>query len=201
MKIYENLDLQDLDVEVWRTIKEYPDYSISNLGRVKSLKFGKERVLKQGKNSRKYFCVVLSKNKNKKTKLVHILVFEIYNNYKLKSNECIHHKDGNKENNYYKNLERMTKLDHLSLHNKGENNPMFGKYLSTKTKMMISKNHFDNKGENNPHHKLTEEQVIQIKLLLKEGILTQEEIADIFGVGKMTISKIKRGKLWKHVKI
>jgi DNA-binding XRE family transcriptional regulator len=58
-----------------------------------------------------------------------------------------------------------------------------------------------NKGINNPQHKLTEEQVIQIKLLLKEGKLTQQEIADIFGVSQMTISLIKSGKKWSHIEV
>jgi predicted XRE-type DNA-binding protein len=55
------------------------------------------------------------------------------------------------------------------------------------------------KGEYNPNHKLTEDQVVQIKLLLKEGILTQQEIADMFGISRSVISKIKNGKLWNNI--
>jgi len=43
--------------------------------------------------------------------------------------------------------------------------------------------------------------VIQIKLLLKEGILTQQEIADIFGVDQTTISLIKSGKIWNYIEL
>jgi len=57
------------------------------------------------------------------------------------------------------------------------------------------------KGENNLNSILTEEQVIQIKLLLKEGILTQQEIADMFGVKQTTISAIKNKRSWSHIKI
>ena len=35
--------------EIWKTIEDYPDYMISNLGNVKSLKFGKEKLLKRAK--------------------------------------------------------------------------------------------------------------------------------------------------------
>lgn len=35
-------------MEVWKTIEDYPDYQVSNLGRVKSLRFGKERIIKGG---------------------------------------------------------------------------------------------------------------------------------------------------------
>jgi len=48
---------------------------------------------------------------------------------------------------------------------------------------------------------LTERDVIQIKLLLKEGKLTQKEIADMFGVSVYTISDIKREITWYHIKI
>jgi len=36
MEVYENLDLEDIDGEIWKQIKDYPDYKISSLGRVKS---------------------------------------------------------------------------------------------------------------------------------------------------------------------
>jgi len=41
--------------------------------------------------------------------------------------------------------------------------------------------------------------MIQIKLLLKEGILTQQEIADIFGISRLTISNIKNKRNWNHI--
>lgn len=85
----------------------------------------------------------------------------------------------------------------LSEKTKGENNPMFGKHLTEESKKKISE-----KGKGNRHNcKLTEEQVIKIKLLLKEGILTQQEIADMFKVDRTTISCIKTGKIWSHIKL
>ncbi len=146
MKIYENLNLQDLDVEIWKDILDYEGlYQVSNLGRIKS--FAKyhgtnERVLKQSKSSTGYFKVILSKNKKYSTKKIHILVFETFYNYKLKKVEIVHHIDGNKKNNYYKNLKLMTKSEHHSFHNKG-------KYHSEETKIKIRKNHIGMKGK---HH-------------------------------------------------
>lgn len=81
------------------------------------------------------------------------------------------------------------------------NNYWFGKHLSEEHRNKMRENHADFRGENHPRHKLTEEQVIQIKLLLKEEILTQKEIADMFGVKQSIISKIKIGKLWSHIKL
>lgn len=31
--------------EIWKVIDEYPDYMVSNMGRIKSLKLGKEKRL------------------------------------------------------------------------------------------------------------------------------------------------------------
>lgn len=49
--------------------------------------------------------------------------------------------------------------------------------------------------------RLTKDDVIEIKLLLKEGNLTHKEISEMFGVARAYISHIKSGKAWKHVEI
>lgn len=55
-----------------------------------------------------------------------------------------------------------------------------------------------NKGESNPNSKLNEESVTEIKTMLKEGI-TQQKIADKYGVSRALIGKIKNGQIWNHV--
>jgi DNA invertase Pin-like site-specific DNA recombinase len=92
----------------------------------------------------------------------------------------------------------MPESKHLSFHKKNNKN-MLGKYHSEKTKNEISEKRRLNNGEKSPNHKLTEEQVIQIKLLLKEGILTQQEIAYMFGVSRLTISAIKNNRIWSYI--
>jgi len=108
---------------------------------------------------------------------------ESFNNYSLKENEVVHHIDFTKDN-FLDNFEMMTKYEHARLHNKGE------------------KNYFHNnplRGENHPRSILKEQDVIEIRIDLKEGILTQAEIGEKFGVNQNTISKIKNNKLWKHI--
>ena len=47
--------------------------------------------------------------------------------------------------------------------------------------------------------KLTEDQVIQIKRLLEDGVLTKARIARDFGVDRSLIHSIGIGKKWRHV--
>lgn len=57
------------------------------------------------------------------------------------------------------------------------------------------------KGESNGASKLTEDKVIQIKILYRDKKATQYELADMFGVKRGTISDILRGRNWSHVRI
>lgn len=56
------------------------------------------------------------------------------------------------------------------------------------------------KGERNPVSKLENSEVIEIKKQLKQGI-SQRKIAKEFNVNQVTISRIKRGISWEHIKI
>jgi len=56
------------------------------------------------------------------------------------------------------------------------------------------------KGENHPSHILTEQNIIEIRNDLDMNLLTQIEIGKKFGVDRSTISLIKRGKIWKHIR-
>lgn len=90
--------------EIWKDIKDYEGhYQVSNLSRVKSIKFGKEIIMKQNIR-RGYYYVGLSKNGKVKNYFVHRLVAEAFldNPDNL---PCVNHKDENKLNNNVDNLE------------------------------------------------------------------------------------------------
>ena len=55
-----------------------------------------------------------------------------------------------------------------------------------------------NHGERNSQHRLTSESVEEIRRRYAAGE-TQKVLAAAFGVGRMTISDIVRGKSWQHV--
>jgi predicted XRE-type DNA-binding protein len=203
VEIYKNLDVNDLDGEVWKVIEDFPDYYISNLGRVKSFKKCRGvdyRILKQTEDANGYFIVGLSKNGKVKNKYIHRLMYEAFKE-KLEKGYDAHHINGDTKYNFIENLESKPHGKHSSDHKKGEKHPNFGKHHSKETKIKMSDNHANFKGEKSPNSKLTEEQVIQIKLLLKEGKLTQQEIADMFGVCQTTISNIKHRRIWSNIEI
>ena len=90
--------------EYWKPVVGYEGhYQVSNFGRVKSIKFGKEIILKQHIR-RGYYSVVLSKNGILKRYSVHRLVAEAFidNTDNLPQ---VNHKDENKLNNSVDNLE------------------------------------------------------------------------------------------------
>lgn len=99
--------------EFWKPVVGYEGlYQVSNLGRVKSIRFGKERILKPGINKGGYFFVVLYKNGKKKIHLVHRLVVDAFLEIpeelkRLKGTRYlqVNHKDENKQNNVVSNLE------------------------------------------------------------------------------------------------
>lgn len=106
-------------MESWKTIANYPDYEISNLGRVKSLKFKREKILKQTVDNTGYPTVCLYISGFSKKIDVHKLVAIAFLNhvpdgYKL----VVNHKDFNKENNNVKNLEIVTNRENSNLKHK-----------------------------------------------------------------------------------
>ena len=62
-----------------------------------------------------YLEVTVGENK---FRLLHVVIMEKIIGRRLYSNECVHHKDGNKLNNDVCNLELMTKSEHSRLHGK-----------------------------------------------------------------------------------
>lgn len=120
-------------IEEWETIKDFPDYKASNLGRLKSLKFGKEKILKQAINSTGRYTVVLSVNKSRKGFKSHQLVAmaflgHIPNGYKL----VIDHKDSIPTNNMLSNLRIVTNRFNLSKDVKNKTSQYTGVYWNKK---------------------------------------------------------------------
>lgn len=107
---------------IWKPIKGFENYSISNTGLVKSIqrtvpvenggrrvdKTINERILKPALAGMGYQFVCLSKNNIPSNKRIHKLVAEHFIGVKP-DNLVINHKDGNKLNNHIDNLEYVSK--------------------------------------------------------------------------------------------
>lgn len=92
-------------MEIYKDIEGYEGlYQISNEGRVKSIRFGKERLLKPKTERKGYLRVDLSKDGKQKSCLVHRLVAMAFipNHTNLPQ---VNHKDEDKTNNRVDNLE------------------------------------------------------------------------------------------------
>ena len=104
------------NMEEFRAVKGYEGlYEVSNLGRVKSLRFDRDKILKNTLGSNGYYDVGLSLNKKKKTKRVHQLVAESFLGHKPCGMELvINHIDFNKTNNNIANLEIVTQRENTN---------------------------------------------------------------------------------------
>jgi len=95
-------------IEIWKTIKDYPDYEISNFGRIKTLKFSGCKMLNYRIGTDGYFKVDFF-NQKRKTFKVHQLVCMAFKNHIPCGHKLvINHIDFNKLNNSEDNLEIIT---------------------------------------------------------------------------------------------
>lgn len=182
------------DSEQWKDIQGYEGiYQVSNHGRIKS----KARIVRStsgvGKGSKRtyperimaqhrvgsggYLAVALYKGDGGSTKTVHRLVFEAFVSNPLGLPE-VNHKDGNKDNNHYSNLEPATRMQNC-------------RHAVESGLMKI-------RGEDNYFTKLTEKDVRLIREMHSCGT-TQTEIAKKTGFQLANIHCIVRRKSWKHI--
>lgn len=98
-------------IEEWKTIEGYEDYQVSNLGRVKSLKYKTEKILTPRQNKIKggYLYVILCRDGETKSFQIHRLVARAFMPNPEDFILEINHIDRNPENNLLDNLEWCTR--------------------------------------------------------------------------------------------
>jgi len=96
--------------EIWKDVIGYEGlYEVSNLGRVKSLKCNKEKILSPVINKKGYWQCRLYKNKIATTKLVHQLLAQSFLNHIPNGNiYVVDHINDNKLDNRLDNLQVLT---------------------------------------------------------------------------------------------
>jgi hypothetical protein len=172
---------------IWKDIKGYEGlYQVSNFGNVKSMD-NEINVLtrwgtytnrsKKGKilkllNNNGYRAVILSKHGKTKLELIHRLVGNAFIPNLLYKPQ-INHKDCNKSNNVYTNLEWCTP---------SENGIHAGK-----------------NGLLNFSRKYPKSMILKIRELYNTGNYTQQKIGDMFDLTQGYISLILSERRWKNV--
>jgi len=168
------------DMEIWKDIKGFDNYKVSNLGNIKNSNFkrmNKEQEIKSTKNSSGYLLVSLFYKGKRNRVMVHRLVAsEFLENKENKS--CVNHINGIKTDNRVENLEWNTYSEN-TLH-------------AFKHGLMKNAN-----GENQHLSKLKEKDVLDIRK--NEYNLSYRKLAIKYNVSTYAIYSVVKNKTWKHI--
>lgn len=190
--------------EIWVDVEGYDGvYQVSDLGRVRSVRkttWGlKVIILKLYEDKRGYLYVGLHKKGKAKNVPVHHLVLNAFVGPRPEGMECCHFPDRDPKNNCLDNLRWDTRKGNHS-DKKLHGTTGLGRKMSknTREKMSISARKQNRVGSKNPYHKLTEEEVVEIRKRCSEGV-TKRELAEEYDVSPSAISGIVRRISWNHI--
>lgn len=164
--------------ELWKPIKGYSNYIVSNLGNVKRLYTRSELILKPQLTKWGYLRVQLSKNHKYKKFTVHRLVLETFN--PILNKLQVNHINGIKTDNRLCNLQWVTAKQNI-IHS-------FKNKLRTMTK-----------GESCSWAKLKEQDVKSIRFAFKTGFWNMRQLAELYKINKTTVFEIIHRKIWRHI--
>ena len=171
-----------MDNEEWKLISDFPDYMISDLGRVMRITQSKGtsqaitypgKILKAHKNGPGYLFVGLVKDGKSHLKEIHKLVTEAFLGPCPKGKE-VNHKDGIRKHNELDNLEYLTRSE----------NQRHAYNIGLRAR-----------GSEHWSAKLIESDIFEIIRMRKQGI-SQYRIADRFNVSRESIRDILLGRNW-----
>jgi hypothetical protein len=177
--------LKNYKFEQWKNIvienvNEIENYQISNYGRIKSFKCHPQgKIIKNPKVKGYEVLGVKLRNNKSTTKYIHKLVAEHFIPKDNEMQKCVIHNDFDKCNNHISNLRwvtRQTMFAHQKI------NPNYKRGILSNAK-------------------LSETEVIRLKLQLMRGKNKLYMIAKEFGITHTQLNRIKRGENWAHVKV
>ncbi len=179
--------------ERWRkVVGEYPskqsEYYISDYGRIKAIdkRTGKEKELKGSRGSGYKMLNIRLEEGKRLSMAVHKFVAEHFLEKTEEdvalNREFLTHIDGNKENNHYKNLKRLSRLELTELH---------------KERGIIS----DKVNREKLVVKMTATKVLLLKKRLKAGKTKRKILAKQFDITMTQLRRIEKGENWADVKL
>lgn len=176
--------------EEWKVIKDFPDYAITNKGKIKritdSRTYKAGRLIKPSMSPNGYLHIVLRKNNKPITLSIHRLVSKHFDPNYNEDLQC-NHKNGDKTDCSINNLEMVTDSEN--------------KKHAVQTGLLKPL-----KGEKNGASKLKDGEVWLIKKILyyknKNVIkISNENIGKMFNISYALISLINTNKRWKHISL
>lgn len=171
--------------ETWKVVENFEGlYEVSNIGRIRSKKRQGSQggVLVNTPNGTGYYMMRFQDRSRGLyvAELVHRVVAKAFIP-NPENKPQVNHINSIRTDNRVENLEWVTNLENV--------------------RHSQAAGRFNHLGENNNSAKLTEKQVVEIKLLIKEGNFKDRYIGEIYGVSRENIRDIRLGKLWKHVSL
>lgn len=169
----------DIPDEIWKPIKDYPDYEVSSLGRARS--YRKERcsvrqsyttIMNGGLSSNGYRKISIRNKDGMKSVWLHRIILLTFTEEPLDKKYEAGHIDGDHTNNCLTNLKWMTKAENEAC-------------------KLLHGTH--NRGEKCGTSKLSNDQAKDIINLYSSKLYTQERLAQIYNVSSATISRIVNG--------
>lgn len=162
----------DLDDEIWKIHPNYPNYKVSNKGRIKGIR---NKIISTRVHEGYLDCRIIDKDDNKKSPRIHKLVADLFIDKPFSDEELVvNHKDGNKLNNNADNLEWITYRSNI---------------LHAVENDLISK----------PSYRLSEKEVIEICELLSSGYSYSEIHNYNPKYVKYRVERIRQRRSWEHI--
>lgn len=154
-------------------------YAIDEYGNIYSYKKGNSELKKLARhiNRNGYPDIGLSLNGEIRTFRVHRLVADVYLG---ESKMIVNHKDGNKLNNHYSNLERST-------HSKNTKHAYDMGLINRP------------KGEDSTSTKFTNNDIIRMREIHRSKVMSKQMIAEYFDTTMGCVKAIVMRKTWKHI--
>lgn len=166
-------------IEEWRAVADWPEYEVSNLGRVRRVDTGRIRSAILMKSTGYLIVSMTRPGGERKLAAIHRLVAFAFLGEPPEPNMQVNHKDSDRANPRLDNIEWVTVSQNISHgYSHGKCNAV---------------------GSANGYSKLTDEAVTEIRRVIQPDRASALNLAERFNVSKATIYDVVACRTWKHL--